>query len=72
MTKNLYYAVVVLLRLAGLYFIFHSFYGFVVQVIFARTQYDISLRSIVTSIFFGLILWLVAKPCANYVTTDLD
>ena len=73
MIHNLYLVLVVVARATGVFLILNAVLSWVTGLILTRgVGLGIPIGALLLPIVGGVLLWLVAKPCAALITRDLE
>jgi hypothetical protein len=73
MVHNLFLVVVVVFRALGLYYAGSAILGFIVGILLTRGMMGGSpLMVLLVPLSGGILLWVLAKPCATLMTNDLE
>ena len=73
MVHNLFLIVVVVFRALGLYYAGSAVLGFIVGAVLTRGMMGASpLMVLLLPLIGGILLWVLAQPCAALMTRDLE
>ena len=73
MIRNLYLVLVVVARAAGVFLILQGLFAWATGLVVTRgAGLGIPVWAMSLPIVGGILLWLLAKPCAALITRDLD
>ena len=70
MAQNLYLIVAVAVRLWAVFMVLSGLYAFLLNIIIVHEPTGVTL-AFIWPIIAGIILWLLAKPVARLVTTNV-